>query len=391
MRPSPSCSLLALLLLSVISSCKKEHNTASGPGGPPSIVYVLGVQNGEALYWKNGTANTVSDETGVLFNFGSSSLAAAGNNVYVAGFQSGSTGNHIYNTVPSFWLNGTANTLFDSTGSVVGGSATGVAISGSDVYLAGTRGYDSDTAHVPYTTLTATYPITGNVATVWKNGTPVSLPNFSSVGQVDSGKYTNRFYNDYVSGIDVSGTNVYVAGGSYYSVAHARYWVNGNPEDLTGNLVYTNANGSSAFPTTTSIYASGADVYVTGSETTTTAEPLAIYWKNGSPFFLSTDSIGGSTANAVFVSGSNVYIAGWQNIGNYSRAILWKNGVAESLTSGNTASVATSVFVYGNDVYVAGYTWVVGGYDIATYWKNGVPVKLTDGTSDAIAWSISVQ
>ena len=391
MKPRPIYPLFVLLLLTAVFSCKKDHNTAGGSISAPVNVYVLGVQDGEVLYWKNGAASTIPSSSGFLYNFGATALTTAGNNVYIAGFQPGSTGNNIYTVVPTYWLNGAPTTLPDSTGSVVGGSAAAVAVSGSDVYLAGIRGYDGDTSHVPYTTETAAYPITGGVATVWKNGKPASLPDLGSVGLVDSGKYAARFYSDYVSGIHVSGTNVYVSGGSYYTVAHARYWVNGNPVDLTGNLYYVGGDGTDGTPTSTSIYASGSDVYVSGFQSTTIGNPLAIYWKNGSPLFLSTDSLQGSMANAVVVSGTDVYIAGWQNIGNYSRAILWKNGIADTLTSGNTSSAATSLFVNGNDVYVAGYTWMIGGHYIATYWKNGVPVSLSDGTQNAIAYSISVQ
>lgn len=391
MRPCPTYSLFVLILLTALFSCKKEHYTSPGSSGPANV-YVLGVQDGDVLYWKNGIASTIPSSSGFTYDFSASALTTAGNNVYIAGFQPGSTGNNLYRTVPSYWLNGAATTLPDSTGSVAGGSAAGVAISGSDVYLAGIREYDGDTSHVPYTTPTAAYPLTGSVATVWKNGKPVSLPDFGSVGLVDSAKYTSRVFSDYVSGIYVSGTNVYVSGGSYYTVAHARYWENGSPVDLSGNLYYISGDGTTfGYPTTTSIYASGSDVYVSGFETTTIGQTLAIYWKNGSPLFLSTDSVEGSMANAVVVSGTDVYIAGWQNIGNYSRAILWKNGIPDILTSGNLASTATSLFVSGNDVYVAGYVWTVGGYYIATYWKNGAPVNLSDGTQNAIAYSISVQ
>ena len=94
---------------------------------------------------------------------------------------------------------------------------------------------------------------------------------------VDSGKYANRFFSDYVDAIYVADTNVYVAGGSYYSIAHARYWVNGNPVDLTGQLNYTTSNGSAGFPMTTSIYAVGNDVYVGGFQSTSIAVPIALY------------------------------------------------------------------------------------------------------------------
>jgi hypothetical protein len=389
MRPRLTYAPAALLLISTFLSCKKDH-PSSGPVGLPATVYVLGVQEGSVVYWKNGNLNYVYAEIGIEYNFGPSSLAASGNNVYIAGFEQ--TNNSVlYPFSPFFWLNGSAMALPDSTGMTASGSANAVAISGSDVYIAGTRGYDIGNDTVPYSTDSAIYPIAGSVATLWKNGTPAALPSYAPVGLIDTDKYANRFYEDYVSALCVSGSDVYVAGGTAYDGAgHARYWKNGAPVDLGGSLSYSSPDNTFGYPTTSGISVSGNDVYVSGFQQTAGNATLAIYWKNGSPVFLSTDSISGSWANSVWVNGSDVYVAGWQNIDNYSRAMLWTNGTPTPLTSGDTSSAATSLFILGKDVYVAGYTWVAPtpGYT-AVYWKNGSLVNLSNGTNSAIAYSIS--
>ena len=51
-----------------------------------------------------------------------------------------------------------------------------------------------------------------------------------------------------------------------------------------------------------------------------------------------------------------------------------KNGVATNLTN-NIYSEASSIFVSGSDVYVAGFE-VLNGIQYAVYWKNGKAVKL---------------
>jgi hypothetical protein len=379
-----------LLLIGSFLSCKKESHSAT-PRVTPSSLYVLGVQDGAIVYWKNGQINSVYSELGILYNFGASSLAASGNNVYIAGFKT-STSSVLYPYSPVLWLNGTATSLADTNGSIANGFADAVALSGGDVYIAGIRGYDSQKDTVPYSTDSAVYPVTGSVATVWKNGTPLTLTGYGSIGMVDSAKYANRFYADYVNGIFVSGSDVYVSGGtSWQSAAHAEYWKNGVPVDLAGPLNYAGPNNTSGFPQSTGIYVAGSDVYVSGLQQTAGAGPVAIYWKNGSPVFLSTDSLSGSVANAVFVSGSDIYVVGWQNINNYSRAMLWKNGTPTALTGNDTSSQANSVIVAGNDIYVAGVSWVAPNNYIATYWKNGSPVFLSDPSSSTIAYSISVQ
>ena len=258
--------------------------------------------------------------------------------------------------------------------------------------MAGVRGYDSQKDQVPFSNDSAAYPITGSVATVWKNGTPLTLPGFAPVGLVDSGKYANRFYEDYVSAMYIAGSDVYVAGGTSYNLpAHARYWKNGTGVDLGATLIYSGSNNSGGFPTTTGIFVSGNDVYVSGFQQSAGWRTMAIYWKNGTPVYLSTDSLSGSVANSIFVNGSDVYAAGWQNIGNYSRAMLWKNGTATPLTGDDVSSTAMAVTVSGNNVYVAGYSWVAPGNYVACFWKNGSRVNLTDASSSAIAYSIKVE
>ncbi|HLX66736.1 MAG TPA: hypothetical protein VKR41_07060 [Puia sp.] len=389
MRPRLTLVLSALLLICTFLSCKKESHSSTPPA--PATVYVLGVQNGTIVDWKNGQINSVYSELGILYNLGPSSLAISGNNVYIAGFKT-STSSVLYPFSPVFWLNGASTSLEDSTGSVANGYANAVTIAGGDVYIAGIRGYDSQKDTVPYSGDSTSYPATGSVATVWKNGTPLTLPGYSVAGLVDSGKYANRFYQDYVNGIFVSGSDVYVSGGTtWQSAAHAEYWKNGVPVDLAGSLNYPGSNNTYGYPQSTGIFASGGDVYVSGLQQTTTGGTVAIYWKNGTPVFLSTDSLSGSVANSVFVAGSDVYVAGWQNINNYSRAMLWKNGTPTALTGNDTSSQANSVIVAGSDVYVAGVSWVAPNNYVATYWKNGSPVYLTDPSNSTIAYSIVVE
>ncbi len=386
MRPVHTITLSCLFLLSLLASCKKEsHGSVSHPLPTPDIV-VLGTEGNTALYWKNGSPSKLDSQATLSYGFNSSSLAVSDGLVYISGARPYFNG-LIQAGMPLYWLNGMANTLPDSSGNAFGNA---IFVSGTDVYVAGTTGYP-DTSHASYTTPNADYPQNGEKATIWKNGMPQSLPGYGVVGLVDSGKYAVRTYEDYVNSIFVSGTDVYVSGGSLWQPAHAGYWKNGVRVDLTGALSYAAANGSSGFPTTSSIFVSGGDVYIAGYEATSLATTLAIYWKNGTPFYLNTDSIGGSYAASVFVSGSDVYIAGWQNINNYSRATVWKNGVATTLTSGTTSSTAYSVYVSGSDVFVAGTKWVAPGHYTAVYWKNGIPVTLTDGSINAIAYSIQVK
>jgi hypothetical protein len=121
----------------------------------------------------------------------------------------------------------------------------------------------------------------------------------------------------------------------------------------------------------TAVWPTDADVYFAGTATGTYPNnyPVATIWKNGAPQALSTDlSSNQSSANAVAVNGTDVYVAG--DIAGM--AVYWKNGVFTNLGKNlfkayGYQSKATTVAVSGNDVYLAGYM-----DNKAAYWKNGI-------------------
>ena len=167
-------------------------------------------------------------------------------------------------------------------------------------------------------------------------------------------------YQSSVVAIDPPGT-VYVAG---WGVGTA-LWRNGVAISLPGT----------GFSYGSSVYVTGSGVYVAGDAD---GENLATVWKNGVATFL-RDSINYTNANSVFVLGSDVYVAGEETfigpnpIWNVtSIAKVWKNGVETSLTDGTYNARASSVFVSGSDVYVAGTDGRV-----AILWKNGVATALS--------------
>jgi hypothetical protein len=114
----------------------------------------------------------------------------------------------------------------------------------------------------------------------------------------------------------------------------------------------------------------GPDVYVAGSESISGSGSRATLWKNGTAQRLSNKTSG---ASSVFVSGSNVYVAGTENDGDYGRATLGTNGAAQRL--GDDSGSAVSVFASGNDVYVAGQG---GSGLVPMIWKNGVAQRLSE-------------
>ncbi len=171
-------------------------------------------------------------------------------------------------------------------------------------------------------------------------------------------------------------TTLYTAGYVYSSnIKIARVWTDGIPEDLTDGTYDAAAN---------SVYVSGTDVYVSGYETKDTDNDGSVqearYWKNGTEVILG----GGTTSSdaySIFVDGSDVYVSGYEmedtnNEGSVDihQARYWKNGTSVLLGTGNSDAAANSIFVSSTYIYIAGYEngdpdGNGSTYDIAKYWK----------------------
>jgi hypothetical protein len=190
--------------------------------------------------------------------------------------------------------------------------------------------------------------VVNDTATIWANGTESRLPPPYGV--------LSRALT-----IFVADTNIYVAG---LEGTSAVLWKNGQKTVLTQN------------GTATGVYVSDMDLYVCGQD-----GPNPVYWKNGVevPLSVSPGATGGA-ANAIVVSGSDVYIAGM----NYFEtgpayytgvASYWKNGQLQELEADTIFSQAQGISLSGDDVYITGLV-SHSGYR-ATYWKNGVSTEVS--------------
>lgn len=322
-------------------------------------VYVAGSENEVVTLWKNGEARRLGNQSqrGRQRDKGRAySVYVSGDDIYVAGcaYISGKSYVTLWKNgkpqlaedqsyasqqrvgVATLWKNGVAQRLSNTSGT----QANCVYVSGNDVYVAG---YERSRQGA-------------NIAILWKNGMPQRLSNENSHAQANA--------------VYVSGENVYVAGfeRNLQGVNVATLWKNGDPQRLSGasdNAAPSNAKFADSLRRTVAAFLKKD------------AARLSDGSGNGS---------GNGQANCVYVSGDDIYVAGWEYISGQSYATLWKNGKAQRLSDGNNSTQADCVYVSGENVYVAGH----GGDFAALLWKNGVVQRLSDGSNEARAYSVCV-
>lgn len=177
-----------------------------------------------------------------------------------------------------------------------------------------------------------------------------------------------------------SAPDVYVAGYQYKGIhSIATLWKNGIARNLTDGT-----KNAYAF----SVFMVNEDIYVVGSDN---LEP--IMWKNGvrTKLPLLAGYISGH-AQSIYISGSNIFIAGSQNDGHDNAAVLWKNGVATKLNNTKGDAAARAVYAVGDDVFIAGYqNPYINIGEMGVRWKNNfIGLPMPEG-GNSMANSIFVQ
>lgn len=373
-------SIIALSLALFAISCKKDKTT--GPSNKdlanrPADVYVAGYVNMNingsssqaAAYWKNGVLTILGDTTSsASFISLARGIAVSGSDVYVAGVVY--TQNYGYAIM---WKNGVPIKLSpDSTAS----EATGITVSGNDVYV---TGFIHDiVVQNGNGTQYSSNPV------YWKNGVPYKIPNATAINSI------------FVNGSDVYIGGAVKSGHKYNDTGYgmgskAAYWKNGSSIDSLNSVADDEPYYSSAI---SHITANSTGVYAVGASQIYPPE----MWINDTPVALSGGTTS-STTTAIMANGTDVYVSGstFYN-GNDWVAAYWKNNVPTFLQTdlpinATVYSEADGIALYGSDVYVAGTAYVqfvatpTGG---AYVWKNAVYTKLPDRGKGAFATSIAV-
>lgn len=349
--------LLALITSVVFASCQKNEEPSpagskNAPGGVKSkslatisadvyvagdyqLPSVAGVPQFAVAYWKNGTAVNLPSIVGNGTSH-AQAIAVSGTDVYVAGYDHGaSTATATTSGIPCIWKNGVEQQLPIPVGGFTG-EATAIAVSGTDVYVAGF-----------FVTNDATL---SRRAVMWKNGvaTMIAFNKFDSIA----------------TGIALDGTDVYICGNAVYNnITCATYWKNNAWHAVAGTAVTSRASAI-AVDALHNYYISGA------------SSGQACYWKDGNLRLLSTNDYAAPinaqnelfNSNNIAVSNNNVYVSGVDlpagpvnppdpddpNPGVQVQIVYWKNGVEVGLGQQFDTGGPTSIAAISDQVYTAG-------------------------------------
>lgn len=347
---------IIIVASSLVTSCTKWH-----PGSNPvpltrhdTAVYIVGVNSKDpyhpiACYWKNGIPNTLDTAYGIAFD-----VVAKDTDVYISGFIAGTS----HRNIPVYWKNGKEITLGDNSTNAV---APAITFSGNDIYVAGNvyngravywkngivRSLDvPDTGGIAHTTGIAVIGSDVYVAGYYSNSLSYSeVPVFwknNVMTKLGDGVARGR-----ASDVSVNGNDVYIAYYTYQSPERntAYVWKNGEVIRLPSRVdePYLNFTERISFDDDSVLVAGSVSTGLveTTFQTGTRYITQAAYWKN-------------YKLNILSISPDGPFIFHSQT--------------------------GKQALVFQNDVYVAGSNGEAPyGYPTnAYYFKNGIPLKLSD-------------
>jgi hypothetical protein len=280
-------------------------------------IYIVGRDDINAVYWLNGNRNVLPGD-GIVAN----SIAVSESDICIAGYD-GYDGVCWYNNKPI-----RLPTRGESS------EGTSIAILESNIYISG---YDGGN-HGPYRPV---YWLAYDREVITRRSIrQIFLPN--------------PIYTEKATSIAISGSDIYITGIAGGDVTNAVYWHNGErkvlPKSTTSSAAGTN-----------SIAVHNSNVYIVGYDYSNNSGRNAVYWLNDKQIILSKSGKHAST-KAIAISGSNIYIVGLDG----DDAVYWLNGNRVVLPKLGSSARANAIAISGSNIYIVGEDG-----DDAVYWLNG--------------------
>lgn len=182
--------------------------------------------------------------------------------------------------------------------------------------------------------------------------------------------------------------------GDIYFIGFVPGMENTAPHYYKNNIAHPLAYTGGEQVHTVDIAVSRSDIYVIGSERqrldNSSYRTRALFWKNGLLQALNTPEHEHQEANALYIDGDDVYVAGAyvpKGKGGKRVGIVWKNGEPVQTTDGQESTIFKDLYVVGDDIYAVGHENRNGGI-VSKYWKNGIAVTLS--TVDVTTYTNSI-
>jgi hypothetical protein len=301
------------------------------------------------VYWKNGVIHELSKISAERPGY-AEDIFINNDDIYVSGETFTGTQGAPGAGVACYWKNGQRVDLPKSVeGQGQDAIATGIAVDGGSIYVAGAVGNQ--------------YRV--GIPVYWKDGVLTTLP------------VPTEFGGGLALGMHVSGSDIYYYGfvvvvGEEQRTQVPAYWKNGTlvqlslPEDFQG-LLYD-------------LKTADGIVYTGGLLYDSSEKQKPAYWKNGVlNAVLPLDNNDQAEVNGLDVYRGDVYTAGWFAESLWFTPNLWKNNVRQRLSMVDESMFgrAYDVSVQDGDVYVTGWNYVKStidpkaGIPIPCNWKNG--------------------
>lgn len=333
--------VLAIIIICSISSCKK-NDSIEVPTNPIDTisskkVMILGSTGDSLVLWVNDTMQLLNKNYWGQSSAKSGQIIAVDTNIYIAGWE---------NDKALYYKNGVKTIVHQQYS-----AATCIGVSNNEVIVGG---FSMDNNG---NNLGETY------WTFWKNG------------------IRNTFYdrNTIINALLIDGNDRYfvgnkVIGGVYSPYAPLVYLKNNTPISLS-------IEPSEA----TDIAKNGNDIYIVGNEFYNNGTAARIWKNNVGSYVENSANTPNTSANAVFLKNSDVYVAGTI----FGQPAYWKNGTVTVLDP--NVGKAIDIYVTDSDIYVIGQKYNVFSRNlVAAVWKNGVGKEL-NGMNASSAFSIIIK
>jgi hypothetical protein len=360
-----------------------------GDGSPPEIIPGESGRASIGNYWKYDKGGEILADISMPNNASPyvavepHAVAANSTGVYFAGVASTGLANEAStNRKVIYWKNGGAIVeLSDGTTDIV--AVSSMALNGADVYILASN---------------RVYKVSGGaVASGWENGKSL------------------------ISEAGASLQNIVFANGTLYfggtlGGSSAKYWKYDIASGQTASFVDLSAKEGAADMSFTSIAVSGTDVYLAGRKRGTPTTVLAAaYWKADSAGNVTEtlleplETNRNSLVNAIAISGSDIYLAGYWTPEHQEIPLRYRGSVAAywKVTGGTVKQTVTAddiertelttqeahlsttnsvkdtaqyiaIDSNGSDVYTVGYVTPRNESQHPAYWKNSDETRLPE-------------